>query len=478
MKKVLFTYCIIAIVAIGLSSCEDLLTPKMKTSISETSALKSFTEVNTVLMGAYNSLLSTEYYGRGFLVVPDLLSDGTKITTANSNRYIGEQNNLDGSHFAIWSMCYGVIAKANEVISRLPLLTEATATQKASAKGQAYFLRALAYHDLARCYSRENSVLINGFDKCVPLVLKPFSGKVDNETFPVRNTVLEVYTQINKDLDTSLVAFNRTMVGFPYQATTASSWALKARVNLYERNYSGAIASADSAMKYANKPLATAPNYSTVFSKDQESIFAMKVTTTENKTYDSPQSIHVRTNNDGTIGANGVGYGDITARTDTWNQFETGDVRKALIITVTKSGQTVYWSLKYIGYGGAFGIDNSIILRTSEMYLIKAEAFAMRNGAGDAALAQTAMNAIRTNRGLGAITPSGTALTDAIAKENRLEFLFEGHRFFDLKRRGADITKGLASEGSTLPYNDYRIVARIPISEMNANPNMIQNPGY
>ena len=478
MKKILYIYSLIALVAIGLSSCEKILTPKMKTAISEESALKSYTEVNTVLMGAYNTLLGTEYYGRGFLVVPDLLSDNTKITTSNSNRYVGEQNNQDGFHVAIWTQAYDVIARANSVISRLPFLTEATAAQKASAKGQAYFLRALAYHDLARSYSRENSVLINSFDKCVPLVLKPFSGAVDKETFPVRNTVLEVYAQINQDLDSSIIAFKRTMTGFPFQGTTASAWALKARVNLYERNYPGAIACADSALKYANKPLVTAANYQTIFSKDQESIFALKVTSTENKSSDSPQSIHVRILADGSIGVGGSGYGDITARTDTWNQFETGDVRKAFISIQVKAGQTVYWSLKYNGYGGAYGLDNSIILRVSEMYLIKAEAYAMRNLAGDEALAQTAMNAIRTNRGLSAITPTGTALIDAIAKENRLEFLYEGHRFFDLKRRGVDITKGLASEGSTLPYNDYKVVARIPISEMNANPNLVQNPGY
>jgi hypothetical protein len=231
-------------------------------------------------------------------------------------------------------------------------------------------------------------------------------------------------------------------------------------------------------MKYANKPLATAANYPQVFKTDAETIFGLKVTTTENKTYDSPQSIHVRTEPNGAISMAGVGYGDINTRTDTWNQFEAGDVRKNLIMTVTKVGETVYWCLKYTGAGGAFGIDNTIVIRTSEMYLIKAEAYALRNSAGDEALAQTAMNAIRTNRGLLAITPTGTALIDAIAKENRLEFLFEGHRFFDLKRRGKDITKGLVSEGTTLPYTDYKVVARIPISEMNANSNLKQNPGY
>ena len=479
MKKSIFLFIIIAIIVASLSSCEDFLDPEMKTAIPEEDALKSFTEVNNVLMGAYNGLLSTEYYGRGFIVVPDLLADNTKITTANSNRYVGEQTNQDGAHIAIWALAYDVIAKANVVISKIPGLTEATASQKASAKGQAFFLRALAYHDLARSYAREKDVLVNNFDLCVPLVLKPFSGRVDNETFPVRNTVTEVYAQINRDLDSSAVAFKKEMTGFPNQATTAAAWALKARVNLYERNYSVAIACADSALKYANKPLVTAANYSTIFSRDMESIFSLRVTTTETKGFDSPQSLHVRTRPDGTIGmSNGSGYGDITARTDTWNQFETGDVRKALIQTETKSGQIVFWSLKYIGYGGSFGCDNSIILRTSEMYLIKAEAYAMRNQAGDETLAQGAMNAIRTNRGLTAITPTGLALMNAIAKENRLEFLYEGHRFFDMKRRGIDITKGLPSEGTTLPYSDYRVVARIPISEMSANPNIIQNPGY
>jgi starch-binding outer membrane protein, SusD/RagB family len=489
MKKSII-YIIVALIIIGLASCEKILEPKMKTSKAEESVLKNYTEVNTVLMGAYNSLLSTEYYGRGFFVVADLLSDATKITTANSNRYTGEQNNLDGSHFAIYALSYNVIAKSNEVISRISDLTEATAAQKASGKGQAFFLRALAYHDLARSYSREPNVLLNGFDKCVPLVLKPFSGKIDNDTYPVRSTVNEVYAQINQDLDSAISAFNSTvppMVGFPYQGTSAAAYALKARVNLYQRNYDVAISAADSAIHYATslnhttpalpRALATSTTYPTVFSKDQESIFALKVTTTENKVYDSPQSIHVRTNTDGSIGANGVGYGDITVRTDTWNQFEVGDVRKASIMTVTKSGQTVYWSLKWIGSGGSFGIDNTILLRLSEMYLIKAEAYALKPTI-DEPSAQVAMNAIRTNRGLGAITPTGAALINAIAKENRIEFLFEGHRFFDLKRRGLDITKGLVSEGTTLPYTDYRLVARIPVSEMSANSNMVQNPGY
>ena len=481
MKKHIIVFSTLALFALLISSCEKILEPTIKTSITEESAMKSFTEVNTVLLGAYNTLLSTEYYGRGFIVVPDLLADNTKITTANSNRYIGEQDNRDGSHIAIWSMAYSIIAKANEVIARLPQLEEATEAQKKSASGQAYFLRALAYHDLARSYARENAVLINNFDLCVPIVLEPFSGVVDESAFPIRATVQQVYAQINSDLDEAIASFDGGTTSFPFLATAPAAYALKARVNLYERDYAGAITNADLAITAATAAGATltgVTNYSDAFYKDAETIFGLQVTTTENKIYDSPQSIHVRTNPDGSIGMTGVGYGDITLRTDTWNNFEAGDIRKDMVMTETKSGQTVYWSLKWIGAGGAFGIDNTQVIRMSEMYLIKAEAYAELGGAANEALAQTALNMIRTNRGLPAITPAGQALIDAVAFENKYEFLYEGHRFFDLKRRGQDIPKGLPSEGTTLLYDDYRLVARMPTYEMAANPNLIQNPGY
>ena len=73
--------------------------------------------------------------------------------------------------------------------------------------------------------------------------------------------------------------------------------------------------------------------------------------------------------------------------------------------------------------------------------------------------------------------------------ERRKELAFEGHRYIDLKRLGADAgvpgtdrdaTDG-ANSNAISPLNillgDYRFTLPIPQAEININP-LIQNPGY
>jgi hypothetical protein len=52
----------------------------------------------------------------------------------------------------------------------------------------------------------------------------------------------------------------------------------------------------------------------------------------------------------------------------------------------------------------------------------------------------------------------------------------EGHRFFDLKRRGQTITK--ASLSAVVPYDDFRILAPLPVAQVQLNKNLKQNRGY
>ena len=63
-----------------------------------------------------------------------------------------------------------------------------------------------------------------------------------------------------------------------------------------------------------------------------------------------------------------------------------------------------------------------------------------------------------------------------ILLQRRIELAFEGHRFFDMKRLGMDITRpnGLA----TVPYDDYRVAAPISTSELDVNKALVNNPGY
>ncbi|MGZ8538341.1 MAG: RagB/SusD family nutrient uptake outer membrane protein, partial [Flavisolibacter sp.] len=71
---------------------------------------------------------------------------------------------------------------------------------------------------------------------------------------------------------------------------------------------------------------------------------------------------------------------------------------------------------------------------------------------------------------------------DEIIQERFKELAYEGHRFWDLKRRNLPVTR-LATDApttnaATLPAGNFRFLLPIPNAEIQANNLMVQNPGY
>ena len=118
-------------------------------------------------------------------------------------------------------------------------------------------------------------------------------------------------------------------------------------------------------------------------------------------------------------------------------------------------------------------------MRLAEAYLIFAEA-TLRAG-GDAGAALTAVNAIRTRAGA---TPFAPPLTpEMVLDERARELFFEGHRRTDLIRfgrfGGSDYVwdwKGGIAGGTRIA--EHLNLFPIPASQLQANPNLRQNPGY
>ena len=113
-------------------------------------------------------------------------------------------------------------------------------------------------------------------------------------------------------------------------------------------------------------------------------------------------------------------------------------------------------------------MEYSIVLRSEEQYLIRAEARAHQ---GDLIGAKDDLNVVRQRAGL-SDTP---ALTDvqiiaAVLDERRLEFFTEyGHRFFDLKRTNSlNSVLGIIKPG----WNDTDKLLPLPVSELTLNPNL------
>lgn len=159
------------------------------------------------------------------------------------------------------------------------------------------------------------------------------------------------------------------------------------------------------------------------------------------------------------------------------NSFTATDLRKTNWIRQVNS-VTSSWCHAYKyrqDTNAAASSEYSIVLRLSELYLIRSEARLM---GGDLIGAKEDINVIRNYAALGntaAVTEA--ELMEEILKQRKLELFCEfGHRFFDLKRTGRLDTalKGVkpnwTANGRLLP---------VPESELLLNPNLKpQNEGY
>jgi hypothetical protein len=88
----------------------------------------------------------------------------------------------------------------------------------------------------------------------------------------------------------------------------------------------------------------------------------------------------------------------------------------------------------------------------------------------------TPLSDINTVRARVNLPPLRTLTLPAILKERKLELAFEGFRLGDLKRNQESTIDPIT--GKVIPWNDNRLVLPIPLAEINANPNLVQNPGY
>ena len=135
----------------------------------------------------------------------------------------------------------------------------------------------------------------------------------------------------------------------------------------------------------------------------------------------------------------------------------------------------------------------AIFIRLTEIYLNYAEA---QNVLGNDGEALHYINLIRERAGMPAITGGGTDLRDKIRHERRIELAFEGQHYYDLRRwkildqgmkdaigmkivKNADGTKTYSKKTvQTRIYTEKVYWQPIPISEIQKNANLTQNPGY
>jgi hypothetical protein len=344
------------------------------------------------------------------------------------------------------------------VIARVPDVPGLTDAERAQFVGEAYFARALMYHDLVKVFGGPTPT-----DLGVPIRTTPTTSI--EETFNVtRATVGAVYTQINADLNQAESLLEPG--GSTRRASPGAVMALRARVKLYQKDYAGALAAANSVINSGDYRLA--PRYSDLFTADgsdtPEDIFRLTFT---------PQD------------AQQVGYEylsrtfggrrEIAPTPELRALYEASDFRRDYNISFDPRNR------RYASkYPTPIGSEDLHVIRLAEVYLIRAEAEANLNLLPQAV---ADINIVRARAGATLYT-FGTAgvttrdeIIDLITNERRLELAFEGQRYPDLVRLGIAIQ--VLSD-----YNGFEVdasQARYPIPQAEIDvtgPQLAQNPGY
>ena len=381
-----------------------------------------------------------------------------------------------------WYYYYILISNANSVIAHIHEAAGAE-SERQFIKAQALTFRAYAYTQLVQFYAYRWSDSNDGATDGVVLRLDESTGDL-----PL-STLAKCYEQIYDDLNEAIGLYTESgesRTNF-WEPDLSVAYAVYARAALNREDWPKAQEMAPKA--YAAHPLMSVTEYRSGFcTPNQEWIWGTYGDASENIWYYAWGVI---------MGYNGYytrnnGYATIANR-ELIDMFPSTDIRKNLFLNQDLFPEFDFTDYENIvddfygfvkdddlcdamseyansvagakpGYDYAYyyiyghlkfavtalpGVTNINHFRSSEMYLIEAEA-AYHND--DTAVAQAAMNALNKESGRDTsynCTATGTALLDEIRNYRRLELWGEGFSWHDYKRWGLPIVRKSFADGGT-----------------------------
>ena len=453
MKKHIITTLILATVL--FSGCKKLVELDPINSQPGSEALKSGTNVKGVLASAYNRLLNNQFLGGEVLRTNELYGDNVNFVNATGGapaQFVTRDFSLFNQQGRdLWSAGYSAIGYSNIVIDAVDrnLFNDLTSVEKAQLKAEALFIRGVAHFELVRLFAKPFTSNPTA-DLGIPISIKALTTE-EAKAFAARNTVAEVYTQAIADLKAAeTVLLNRNSV-------FATKWAAKAylaRVYFSMADYTNAFTYSNDVIANGGYVLGTSV---TAPFRTPGGILASAL----------PSGVIFTAIGDGSLLRGNFWNTDpnaaflpLTATFYTEIQNKGGNRFTQLTQTATRPIST-----KWSG-------DNAVnvpVLRLAEMYLVRAESRVLRGAAFTDAEVRADYNAVRAVASVASdnSTTGASALLTAIRTERRIEFAMEGDQYNELRRLKLAV-RGVA-------FNDGKQLLKIPDSETNANPSIVQN---
>ena len=448
--------------AMLLGGCSKL-NQSPTTSVLASQLFKDTVSLNEAVVGMYSTLEVQEYYGAYFPLLADLNSD---------NGIAGGYNNTSLNEFGAYSVTssnifiqnmyvalYYSIATANAILAGEKGITDTSSDAQqllTSVRGQALAIRAMAHFDLLRSFGYH-------WDLSSPYGIPVVTTVQTASDIVPRSTVAATYAAIISDLTQADSLLSGETSRDANYINPAIVNALLARVYLYMKDYTDAANFATLVINDGAFSLLDQNNFPSIYTSklSKESVFELPF----NQQNQSEYNISTYARPDA---ASTEVLFIASQALQTFFQNRPADLRINLLDYSSPNFQPNGRTLKYSS--DITQKDNSAyVIRIAEMYMIRAEALG-RTGGGLADL-----NTIRVNRGLAALAPTDVpddpTYAQAIADEDRAEFNFEGHRYFDLARTGQVASVlGVPATNSVFP---------IPLAQINATHGaVVQNPGY
>lgn len=410
--------------------------------------------------------------------------------TIASNPYVVEAYNTN----------FNGIFKANDFLRQLQerggdiVNDEALRTRM---EAEARFLRAFYYFDLVRWFGE------------VPIVKTPLLA-AEALTVP-RSPVSEVYNFILEDLTFAAEKLPDTYPAVDKGRPT--KWAVKGIQALVHMTRSGptygikgpglGLNEWDQALTLLNEIITSnrfsfLPNYMDIFDYDKENnaevVFDIQYITGANPVLGSTFAWVLVP--DTWFQSKGKGVqGGLTIRpvsNDLMDSYEPGDKRKDSIIvagfTYNNSTESRPFFVKYVDLAKVpttSRLDwpiNFIVLRYTDVLMLKAEALLQKNGGAPQSEVDNIVNQVRQRAGL---DPIANVTLPRLMEERRKEFAAEGSRWHDLVRTGLVETVMPAwiakddVQGTMKPFEKNFIIYPIPQAELDVRKGLYeQNAGY
>jgi hypothetical protein len=468
MNKSIIKIFFMLTIATAFTACEKWVDydPHEDYRITELDYLRSESDYRTMQISVYTPLQWLNQQ----VPVGDIASDNAVSGGENASDVLSLQQIDDYTHTPVnstltelWQAAYEGINRANYMVqykAANPAGQTVDFAGKESLYGEVYFLRAYYYFQLVRMFGD------------VPLFVDKRLSLSESKSLQ-RASKADVYAQIEKDLTAAIAALPPVQVQ-KGRITKYAAQALLGKVFLYQNKFDQAAAMLDNVIN--SNAFTLVNDFASIFlasgENGPESVFEIQYS---NKSpyynwggYNRGQGNYAVQQN-GVRGLNGTnampyapGWSTNLPTQDLASAYIAGDQRKAVTVLdieayknanpsfnityqVAPYKNTGLYNQKYLPRKGEtsgqleLNYDNNFrIIRYADVLLMAAEAY-NRSATPNVTKAQTYLNLVR-QRAFGNtsnnITATGTALTQAIWNERRLELAMEGDRFFDLVRTG------------------------------------------